>query len=45
MEERIVKNGSNEDIKNTTYFSFFEYAPIALLIEDFSQAKLFIEKK
>ncbi|WP_372745034.1 PAS domain S-box protein [Lutibacter sp.] len=45
MEERIVKNGSNEDIKNTTYFSFFEYAPIALFIEDFSQAKLLIEKK
>jgi hypothetical protein len=54
MEERIIFNGSNEkttdeyqnkNINNLNYFSFFEYAPIALWIEDFSKAKLFFEKK
>ena len=27
------------------YYNFFEYAPVALYIEDFSRVKLFVEKK
>ena len=45
MKERIINNGSNDKSVNFNYFNFFEYAPIALWIEDFSKAKLFIEKK
>ncbi|MBI9040918.1 PAS domain S-box protein [Lutibacter sp.] len=45
MKERIITNGSNDESLNFNYFNFFEYAPIALWIEDFSKAKLFIENK
>ena len=41
MKERIINNGSNDKSVNFNYFNFFEYAPIALWIEDFSKAKLF----
>ena len=42
-------NTNNVKIKDTiskttdSYFSFFEYSPIALVIEDFSEAKKFID--
>ena len=45
-EEKTVKSnlsGINYDSQN--YYNFFEYAPIALYIEDFSEVKIFIEKK
>ena len=45
MEERIIGNGSNEVTTTAQYYNFFEYAPIAIWVEDFSKAKQFIEKK
>ena len=34
----------NISLSNNTYFTFFEQAPVALWVEDFSKAKLYIEK-
>ena len=50
-EEDIIKsnfsdmNYDEQSEFNTQYFNFFEYAPVALYIEDFSQIKIFIDKK
>ncbi|HSQ45604.1 MAG TPA: PAS domain S-box protein [Lutibacter sp.] len=34
----------NASLSNNTYVTFFEQAPVALWVEDFSKAKLYIEK-
>jgi len=36
---------NNYSANTNTYFSFFEYAPIALVIEDFTETKKFINSK
>ncbi|MFD1293087.1 PAS domain S-box protein [Lutibacter holmesii] len=47
MEENntIKSNMSEMNYDAQNYFGFFEYAPIALYIEDFSEVKIFIDKK
>jgi len=49
MKERIVPNGSIKEAaaenENLNYFTFFEDAPIAIWIEDFSEAKKEVAKK
>jgi PAS domain S-box-containing protein len=45
MIKKDADNSQFKDVSNTItnkYFSFFEYAPIALVIEDFSEAKKYI---
>ena len=49
MKERIVTNGSTKETtdvnENLNYFTFFEDAPIAIWVEDFSEAKKVAEAK
>ena len=48
MKERIVTNGSTKETtvvnENLNYFTFFEDAPIAIWVEDFSEAKNEVSK-
>lgn len=37
-------NIQNQEVSNEKYVSFFENAPIALMVEDFSKLKIYIEK-
>ena len=49
MKERIVTNASTKETavvnENLNYFTFFEDAPIAIWVEDFSEAKKEVAKK
>ncbi|RXP64496.1 PAS domain S-box protein [Lutibacter sp. HS1-25] len=36
---------TNQQVNNKKYFEFFEHAPVALYIEDFSKLKAFVEEK
>ena len=48
MEEKDTSKSNLSNSENSlqkSYFEFFEYAPIALFIEDFSKVKTFVEEE